>query len=273
MGCASERLINLYPKIPSLDCRAPSGSIGERSEYILHSSFCVLHLDAPALGKLPKKIPSLFPQFWLVRSTICPSPNAFGAGKMPKKDLAPYRGAAQRTVIRLAYLFRFSTHASNKMPACWATRRQTTSRSAWSACSLLPLSNAEDARNPANHPAPDRFVHRGAMFLKSSRGPPVHLEFGHFSGRLARKPVPHANGGQRTSPGQRPGNIPRPFRPFGPFGPSHRCPGAARRGILGCPTFTISHWLLFAFQKPFPNRSDRYSWRSLILADRDIRSC
>jgi len=34
---------------------------------------------------------------------------------------------------------------------------------------------------------------------------PPPLEFGHFSGRLASKPIPHANGVQRTSPGQRPG--------------------------------------------------------------------
>ncbi|SPE60003.1 exported hypothetical protein [Verrucomicrobia bacterium] len=45
--------------------------------------------------------------------------------------------------------------------------RQPTSRSAWSACSLLsllPLSKAKDARNPSQPTShSDCFLHRGAM--------------------------------------------------------------------------------------------------------------
>jgi len=91
-------------------------------------------------------------------------------------------------------------YGRESLPACRVIRRLTTSRSAWSACSLLPLSNAGDARNPANHPAPRSFrSSRSDVFeVKPSTSSP--LEVRTFFRQACAQAGPHAVGVALESP-------------------------------------------------------------------------
>jgi len=69
-----------------------------------------------------------------------------------------------------------------------AGARARPSRSAWSACSLLPLSDAKDARNPRHR---DHFVHRGCFgVIRGLKPPSGGRSPGHHPPSITHHPSP-----------------------------------------------------------------------------------